>query len=113
METIDPYTYKLSSGEPVTLKVTPMNGAMGQRFVASCDGAEVPNSGTDAEPKFTFSMSAEVGNSHFMKVEAGFVEEDPAEAQYKLEIVGSDDQPYPIKRTDTVLDPTFEFAVTA
>jgi hypothetical protein len=90
-----------------------MNGAVEERFAVVLDGNNLPNSGTPDALEFTFEANATAGNSNYMMVEAVFVDGDLAEAKYELEITGSTDQPYPIKRSDSTFNAAFNFEVTA
>ena len=90
MQQKDPYTYIVTQGEEVTFEITPMNGAVGERVTAAQGDEEIPNSGSDACPVFSFTANGDPGHIHVTVLIFSFVDGDPADAYYEVQVKGSE-----------------------
>jgi hypothetical protein len=113
MKRLTRFRYQVSNGETVTVHVTPQG--VGPRVTATNNGLTLPNTGAPDQPTFEFAVDQVPGNSHFVIVEAGFLDGDPSTARFDLELRGSKGGVFKdvaIRKTNQVWDPEFRFTVT-
>jgi hypothetical protein len=106
------FRYQVSNGETVTIRVTPLD--VGPRVTATNNKVTLPNIDGDDQPTFEFDVEQVEGNSHFVIVEAGFLDSDPNTARFDLELRGSKGGVFKdvsIRKTNQVWDPEFRFTV--
>jgi hypothetical protein len=112
MKTINSVQYEVSSGETVTIKVTPTG--VGVFVAASLDGHTFsPLPGTaNTTPTFTFIANRPVGRTHFVMMEFSFPGA-PNTAKYDVLISGGGGGTgtFTIKKTTAVKDPLIRFKV--
>lgn len=86
----DPNTYDVTKDEEVTFKITPMNGAAGERVTAAVDSDNLKNKGTNEAPVFSFKVTKDPEERHFAALSFTFVDGDPKDAHYKIKVIGSE-----------------------
>ena len=111
MNQINSFRYEVTTGETVTMVVTPVN--VGVFVAASLDGHTFsPLPGGGATPTFVFTVTKPVGRSHFVMMEFSFPGA-PNTAQYRVDLTGSNGGAFTfaIKKTSAIKDPIIRFKV--
>jgi hypothetical protein len=93
MRKINDFSYEVKRNERITIRVTPTN------FLDNLPSVEavldntggLPNSGTDDEPRFSFTVSKAIGRTHRVFMEFTFLEGTPDKACYVVSISGEND----------------------
>ncbi len=114
MQQITTYKYEVTQGETVTFEVTPVG--TGPTVKASQNGASIPNTGTAAKPEFSFDVTNDVGQSHFVQLECSFQPGDPDTARFDIVVRCSHGDSYSggkVKKTSPIKDPMYTFDVVA
>jgi hypothetical protein len=117
MKMIDPFRYEVSSGENITLKVTPTGfGGSGFSVEAVFDGsafAPLPN--TSNSPTYQFAVTKPVNRTHRVIMEFTFLAGSPPNAEYDVAITGQNDQNCPcgfvVKKNTGIKEPVIRFMV--
>lgn len=89
MKQENPFRYVVEPGERITIRITPMKGAAGQRVIALLGRTELVNKGADESPKFDFTSTVEDDFRHRVMLTFSFVNADPDDAHYTISIGGS------------------------
>ncbi len=90
----DPYTYIVEQGEDVSIVITPINGAVGERVTAAVDGGAIANKGCNEVPVFAFIVTKITGKRHVAILAFSFVDGDANDAHYKVKVKGSREGDY-------------------
>jgi len=118
MRKINSFTYDVRPGEEIRIAVTPTNfGGSAVDVEAVLDGDDLPNSGTNDEPLFSFTVAKPVGQTHRVLMEFIFFFDAPATSFYQVDISGQDDVGCPcgfiIARNSQVKEAGIRFRVKA
>ena len=118
MRKVTSFTYDVSSGEQITINVTPINfGGSGPDVEAVLDGDDLPNTGTNDAPVFEFTVSKPVGSTHRVLMEFIFFSDAPATSFYQVDISGEQDEGCPcgfiIAKSNPVKEAGIRFRVKA
>ena len=118
MRMIDPFRYEVTSGETITLKVTPTGfGSSLFSVEAVFDGsafAPLPN--TSNAPTYRFTATKPINRTHRVIMEFTFIAGSPNNARYDVEISGENDQNCPcgftLDKATGIKEPVTRFMVT-
>lgn len=118
MRMIDPFRYEVTSGETITLKVTPTGfGSSLFSVEAVFDGstfAPLPN--TSNAPTYRFTATKPINRTHRVIMEFNFIAGSPNNARYDVEISGENDQNCPcgftVDKATGIKEPVTRFMVT-
>lgn len=118
MKKINSFTYDVKPGEKITITVTPTNfGGSAVDVEAVLDGDDLPNSGTNDEPVFKFTVSKPVGQTHRVLMEFIFFSDAPPTSFYQVDISGQKDVGCPcgfiIAKSSQVKEAGIRFRVKA
>jgi len=118
MEKVTKFRYRVVPDEKITIKVTCINfgdSMPSVEMVLDAGKVDMPNTGTNSAPVYSFIVAKPVGKTHRVHTEFNFQPGAPAQAQYNVEISGQDDVGCPcgftIKRTTSLQDPDISFEV--
>jgi hypothetical protein len=111
MKKLEKYKYQVSSGEQVTILITPSVN-LGNLYTAALDTTPLAK---PADGKYSFTVTNPSGEIHFFAIQFGFAGA-PAGAQYALKINGdSADNSGPfsvvVVNGDPLLEKQFKFEV--
>ena len=112
MDQLGPFNYRVRPRTTVTLIVTSVQTS--PTVTAAQNGKPVEVTDVGGVLDFSFDVTEPVGNIHFMQVEYTFQAGDPDTAEYEVEVTNSDGSHFssqPIKKTDIIKDPRYEFEV--
>ena len=119
MEKVHKFRYFVVPKEDITFAVTCLNfgSSMPSVEMVLDGGADMPNTGTDSAPVYTFKVTMPVNEAHQVHTEFSFQHDAPDDAQYSVDISGKKDVGCPcgftIKRTTRNQEPDFTFDVRA
>src|SRR2546429_2246561 len=89
MQKIDKNSFKLQTGESVTIEVHPVNLPEGFIAIAIAVDGEVLHPSAGPVTKYRFTASTQPGTRHFGLIEASFLGGVPDTARYDLTLSGS------------------------
>lgn len=118
MEKVHEFRYRVVPAEAITITVTCRNflDSMPSVEMTLDDGsADMPNSGTNSAPIYSFTVAKPTGRTHRVFTEFNFQHDAPDDAQYEVNISGQADVGCPcgftVDRTTSVQDPEINFDV--
>lgn len=117
MRMIDPFRYEVTSGETITLKVTPTGfGDSLFSVEAVFDGSTFsPLPNTSNAPTYRFTVTKPINRTHRVIMEFTFIAGSPDNARYDVKISGENDQNCPcgftVKKTTGIKEPVARFMV--
>lgn len=112
MKRVTKYRYQVGQREVVTIRANPIG--VGPHVTVTNNGATVKKSGDSGRPTFKIVIDQVPKNSHFVIVECSFLESDPADTRFDVEITGSRGGMFKdisIKKANIIWDPEFTFTV--
>ena len=118
MKKVDPFRYEVTSGETITIKVTPTGfGDSLFSVEAVFDGSAFsPLPNTTNAPTYRFTATKPINRTHRVLMEFTFIAGSPDDARYDVEISGENDENCPcgftIKKTTAIKEPITRFMVT-
>ncbi len=115
MKQENPYRYSVDIGEEVTIAVTPMDGASGERVTAAVDADVLENKGEPAKPVFKFTAKKASKERHFVKMSFSFIPGNQNSANFEVRFEGSNGGSFPgntiRKKEGELQEPEYTFKV--